>query len=184
MSGTLSPKVLYYTFSVFSLTGILFTIIYLSTLSSTVITQRNIISHFGWLILGIISVLVMGQLYENNISNNITFIVGLYILYAFLSLLNLIYFYKIMLDGKSFNNTVITNYRIIIGILNIVMFMLFYFSVYKDSKSLTSSPPLSPDKLIIGNIVITVIYLVCMLSSIYLLYVNSSSIITYSITDG
>lgn len=184
MSGTLSPKVLYYTFSIFSLTSIFFTIIYLSTLSSSVITQRNIISHFGWLILGIISVLVMGQMYENNTSNNITLIVGLYILYAFLSLLNLIYFYKIMLDGKSFNDTVITNYRMIIGILNIVIFVLFNFSVYKDSKSLTNTPPLSADKLIIGNIVITVIYLVCMLLSIYLLYVNSSSIITYSITDG
>lgn len=177
-------KVLYYIFSIFSLLCILFTVIYLSTLSSTVITQRNIISNFGWLILGIISVLVMGQIYEHNITNNITFIVGLYILYAFLSLLNLIFFYKIMLDGKSFNNTVITNYRTVIGILNIVMFGLFFFSVYKDRISLSSTPPLSTDKLIIGNIVITVIYLVCMLTSIYLLYVNSSSIITYSITDG
>jgi hypothetical protein len=184
MSVSLSPKVLYYTFFVFSLTGVIFTIIYLLTLSPTVITQRNIISQFGWLILGIISVLLMGQMYENNITNNITLIVGLYILYAFLSLLNLIFFYKIMLDGKSFNNPVITNYRKVIGILNIVMFGLFFFSVYKDSNLLNSPPPLSTNKLIIGNIAITVIYLVCMLISIYLLYVNSSSIITYSITDG
>jgi hypothetical protein len=163
---------------------VIFTVIYLSTLSSTAITQRNIISHFGWLILGIISVLIMGQIYEDNMTNNITFIVGLYILYAFLSILNLIFFYKIMLDGKSFNNTVITNYRTVIGILNIVMFGLFFFSVYKDRISLSSTHPPSTDKLIIGNILITVIYLVCMLISIYLLYVNSSSILTYSITDG
>jgi hypothetical protein len=89
-----------------------------------------------------------------------------------------------MLDGKSFNNPVITNYRKVIGILNIVMFGLFFFSVYKDSNLLNSPPPLSTNKLIIGNIAITVIYLVCMLISIYLLYVNSLSIITYSITDG
>jgi hypothetical protein len=75
MSVSLSPKVLYYTFFVFSLTGVIFTIIYLLTLSPTVITQRNIISQFGWLILGIISVLLMGQMYENNITNNITLIV-------------------------------------------------------------------------------------------------------------
>jgi hypothetical protein len=184
MSVILSPKVLFYIFSVFSLSGIIFTLIYFFTLSSTVITQRNIFSQFAWLIFGIISVLVMGQLYENNITNNITFIVGLYILYAFLSLLNLIYCYKIMLDGKSFNNTVITNYRKVIGISNILIFLLFLFSGYKDSKSLTSSPPLSTDKLIIGNIVITIAYLACILISIYSLYVVTSSIITYSITDG
>lgn len=184
MSVTLSPKVLFYIFSVFSLSGIIFTILYYFTLSPTTITQRNIYSQFAWLILGIISVLVMGQIYENNITNNITFIVGLYILYAFLSLLNLIFFYKIMLDGKSFNNTVITNYRKVIGISNILMFLLFLFSVYKDIKSLDSSPLLSTDKLIIGNIVITIAYLACMLTSIYFLYVISSSILTYSITDG
>jgi hypothetical protein len=184
MSGTLSPKVLYYTFSVFSLIGIIFTIIYLSTLSSKVITQSNIISHFGWLIVGVISVLVMNQMYENNASNNVVLIVGLYVLYAVLSLINLMYFYKIMLDGKSFNNNVINNYRMVIGILNIVIFVLFFFSVYKDSKSLTTSPPLYVDNLIIGNIAITVMYLVCITASIYLLYVNSSSVVTYSITDG
>ena len=75
MSGTLSPKVLYYTFSVFSFIGIIFTIIYLSTLSSKVVTQSNIISHFGWLIVGIISVLIMNQMYENNATNNVIFIV-------------------------------------------------------------------------------------------------------------
>jgi hypothetical protein len=184
MSGTLSPKVLYYTFSVFSFIGIIFTIIYLSTLSSKVVTQSNIISHFGWLIVGIISVLIMNQMYENNATNNVIFIVGLYILYAFLSLINLMYFYKIMLDGKSFNNNVVNNYRLVIGILNIVIFLLFFFSVYKDSKSLTTAPPLYVDNLIIGNIAITVMYLVCITTSIYLLYVNSSSIVTYSITDG
>ena len=89
-----------------------------------------------------------------------------------------------MLDGKSFNNTVITNYRKVIGISNVLMFFLFLLSVYKDSKALTSSPPLSTDKLTIGNIVITMLYLTCMLTSIYFLYVISSSIITYSITDG
>ena len=89
-----------------------------------------------------------------------------------------------MLDGKSFNNTVITNYRKVIGISNVLMFFLFLLSVYKDSKALSSSPPLSTDKLTIGNIVITMLYLACMLTSIYFLYVISSSIITYSITDG
>jgi len=72
MSVTLSPKVLFYIFTVFSLSGIAFTILYFFTLSPTIITQSNIYSHFAWLILGIISVLVMGQIYENNITNNIT----------------------------------------------------------------------------------------------------------------
>ena len=75
-----------------------------------------------------------------------------------------------------------TNYRTIIGILNIVIFVLFAGSVYKDSVYLTISPP--PNGLTIGNIIITTIYLICMLWSIYLLYVTSSCMLTYSITDG
>ena len=185
MSGALSPKVLFYTFCIFSLTSIIFTIIYLSTLSPKVITQGNIISHFGWLIVSVISMLIMRQIYENNITHNVTFIVGLYVLYALLSLLNLSYFYKIMMDGRSFNNNTINNYRMVIGILNIVIMVLFLFSVYKDNSILSnSSPYTSVNNLLIGNIAITIMYLVCITASIYLLYENSSGIKTYSITDG
>jgi hypothetical protein len=184
MTGILSPAILYRIFFVFSLIGIIFTIIYLTTLSSTVITQTNIISHFGWLIVGIISVIIMGQMYENNITYNITLIVGLYILYAFMSLINLIHFYKIMLDGKSFNNTVIKSYRMTIGIINIVIFVLFGFTLFMDIRLLGNPQNINNEKLKIGNVVITIIYLVCMILSIYLLYSTTSKIITYSITDG
>ena len=184
MSGALSPTVLFYTFCLFSVISIIFTIIYISTLSSKVVTQTNIYCHFGWLIVGIISVLIMQQIYKNNLTNNVIFIVGLYILYVLLSLINLISFYKLMIDGKSFNNSSINNYRMVIGILNIIIFVLFFFSVYKDSNSLSKSASLSIDNLIIGNIAITVMYLICITSSIYLLYINTSSVMTYSITDG
>jgi hypothetical protein len=184
MSGELSPKVLFFTFFVFSLIGIIFTIIYISTLSSKVVTKPNIISHFGWLIVGIISVLIMRKIYENNLSNNVNLIAGLYVLYALSSLINLIYFYNLMIDGKSFNNNTINNYRMVIGILNIVIFVLFFFSVYKDNNSLLSSSSVSINNLTIGNVAITIMYLICMVSSMYLLYENTYSIITYSKTDG
>ena len=187
MSGILSPDMLKYSigfFVVFSLTGVIFTIIYLTTLSPSVITQSNIISHFGWLIVGIISIVSMGQMYEKNISHNISLIVGIYVLYAFLSLILLIHFYKIMLDGKSFNNAVIKNYRMAIGILNIAIFCLFGFTVYMDLRLLGSPERVNAKNLKIGNVVITMIYLTCMIFSIYSLYVINSSISTYSITDG
>jgi hypothetical protein len=183
MSGELSPMVLYYTFFVFSLTGIIFTIIYLSTLSPKVVSQSNITSYFGWLIFGIITVLVMYKIYENNISNNINLIVALYVLYASTSIFNLMYFYKKMIDGESFNNNAINNYRMVIGILNIVIFVLFSLSVYKDNNTVTGSFTTS-GKLIIGNIALTFMYLVCIGSSIYFLYVTTSSMQTYSVTDG
>jgi hypothetical protein len=126
----------------------------------------------------------MGQMYENNITYNITLIVGLYILYAFMSLINLIHFYKIMLDGKSFNNTVIKSYRMVIGIINIVIFVLFGFTLFMDIRLLGNPQNINNEKLRIGNVVITIIYLVCMILSIYLLYSTTSKIITYSITDG
>jgi len=177
-----SPNIVYIIYLIISIVVIVFTSVYISSLSSTAITQTNVISQIGWLVSGIVAMIILGKIYEKNISNNITFIVGIYVLYAFLSLLNLIYFYNIMINGRSFNNTVIYNYRIIIGILNIVIFVLFLGSVYKDRNSLTNSTPSSG--LIIGNIFITTIYLVCMLWSIYLLYVTSSSMLIYSITDG
>jgi hypothetical protein len=186
MSGALSPTVLFYTFCVFSLTSIIFTIIYLSTLSPKVITQGNIISYYGWLIVGVISMLIMRQIYVNNITYNVTLIVTLYVLYAFSSLINLSYFYKIMMDGRSFNNNTINNYRMVIGILNIVIMVLFIFSVYKDNSTLSNSslPYPSVNKLVIGNIAITFMYLVCIMASMILLYKTSSGIKTYSITDG
>jgi hypothetical protein len=177
-----SPRSVYIIYLIATGMVIVFTAVYLSSLSSTAITQKNVISQIGWLVSAIITMIILGKIYEKNISNNITFIVGIYILYAFLSLLNLIYFYNIMVSGKSFNNSVMTNYRTIIGILNIVIFVLFAGSVYKDSVYLTISPP--PNGLTIGNIIITTIYLICMLWSIYLLYVTSSCMLTYSITDG
>ena len=187
MSGTLSPEVFKYSigfFVVFSLTGIIFTIIYLSSLSDTVITKTNIISYFGWLIVGIITIISMGQIYEKNISRNISLIVGLYVLYAFLSLIILIHFYKIMMDGKSFNNKVIKNYRMAIGILNIAIFSLFGTTVFMDLRLLRSPERINVGNLKIGNVTITLVYLTCMIFSIYSLYVITSSISTYSITDG
>lgn len=177
-----SPDSVYIIYLVASGMAIVFTTVYIASLSATTITQQNILSQFGWLVSGIITMIILGKIYEKNISNNITFIVGIYILYALLSLLNLIYFYNIMINGKSFNNSLMTNYRTIIGILNIVIFVLFAGSVYKDTSYLTATPP--PNGLTIGNIVITSIYLACMLWSIYLLYLTSSSMLTYSITDG
>lgn len=176
------PHSVYIIYLVASGMVIVFTSLYIASLSATTITQRNILSQFGWLVSGIIVMVILGKIYEKNISNNITFIVGIYILYALLSLLNLMYFYNIMINGKSFNNSLMTNYRTIIGILNIVIFVLFAGSVYKDTSYLTTTPP--PSGLTIGNIVITSIYLACMLWSIYLLYLTSSSMLTYSITDG
>lgn len=177
-----SPHSVYIIYLVASGMGIVFTSIYLTSLSSTTVTQRNVISQIGWLVSAIITMIILGKIYEKNISNNITFIVGIYILYAFLSLLNLIYFYNIMINGKSFNNLEMYNYRTIIGILNIAIFVLFAGSVYKDTSYLQTTPP--PNGLTIGNIIITTIYLVCMLWSIYLLYLTSSSMLIYSITDG
>ena len=91
-----SPDSVYIIYLVASGMAIVFTTVYIASLSATTITQQNILSQFGWLVSGIITMIILGKIYEKNISNNITFIVGIYILYALLSLLNLIYFYNIM----------------------------------------------------------------------------------------
>ena len=128
----------------------------------------------------------LGFIYDYNETYNITYIVGLYFLYVSFSLWSNVYFYQLLIDGKSFNNTIINNRRKIIGITNICIFVLFGISIYKDYGILIHNKIShnSSYNLIIGNILSTSIYLSCIVLSLYCLYIINTSIIMYSVTDG
>jgi len=87
-----------------------------------------------------------------------------------------------MVDGKSFNNITIRNWRIVMSIMNILIMGLFGYCIYTDKSGLINDSVKATTK---NNVVwASLLFVVFITASIILWYLINSSIIKYSITDG
>ena len=169
-------------FKIFSILSIIFSIWYSSTLSPTIVTPTNIYVYISWLITGVIAMSMLAVIYGANQTYNIDLIFFIYIIYSILSFSTIVYLYKIMVDGKSFNNTTIRNWRMVIGIMNILIMGLFGYCIYNDKSGLVNDSVKSTTK---NNVVgASFLFIIFITTSIILWYLINSSIVKYSITDG
>jgi hypothetical protein len=169
-------------FKIFSLLSIIFSIWYLATLSPTVVTKTNIYAYISWLLTGIIAISILAILYGSNQTYNIDLIFFIYTIYGIISFFTIIYLYNMMVDGKSYNNTTIRNWRMVTSIMNILIMGLFGYCIYIDKSGLLNDTVKDTTK----NHVVwaSMLFVVFITTSIILWYLVNSSVIRYSITDG
>lgn len=169
-------------FKIFSILSIIFSIWYSSTLSTSVVTKTNTYVYISWLITGVIAMSMLAIIYGANQTYNIDLIFFIYLIYSILSFSTIVYLYKIMVDGKSFNNITIRNWRIVMSIMNILIMGLFGYCIYTDKSGLINDSVKATTK---NNVVwASLLFVVFITASIILWYLINSSIIKYSITDG
>lgn len=169
-------------FKLFSFLSIAFSIWYSATLSPTIVSKSNIYAYISWLITGIISISMLAIIYRSNQTYNIDLIFFIYTIYGIISFSAIIYLYNMMVEGKSYNNSTIRNWRMVMSIMNILIMGLFGYSIYTDKGELVNETVKDTTK---NKVVWTsLLFVIFITTSIILWYLVNSSVIHYSITDG
>jgi len=175
-----SIEIKFYIF--FSILSVIFSIWYSVTLSPSVVTKTNIYTYISWLITGIIAISILAFIYKSNPTYNIDLIFFIYFIYGIISFSTIVYLYKLMVEGRSYNNSTIRNWRLVMSIMNILIMGLFGYCIYTDKSSLTNETVKDTSL----NVVVfaSTLYVIFITTSIIMLYLINSSVIRYSITDG